>query len=99
MMPYVPASEGIDQIRAVMQPVFRNYSVELTINEIQDVLVYHDSGVTRCTYSMKLKDKNGNRVPGIPNGKTLTMFGRQPDGKWRIHYDCSNSNSRNVRIP
>jgi ketosteroid isomerase-like protein len=94
LMDFVPAVEGKEEIKKVMQPIFERYSVELTLTEIQDVLAYDDYGVTRCTYSMKLTDKNGRKAPGIPDGKTLTLYRRQPDGMWKIHYDCSNANSR-----
>ncbi len=99
MMPFVPAVEGKDAIREVMKPIFEKYTVELTIKEIQDVLAYLDSGVTRCTYSMKLTDENGRRVPDVPDGKTLTLWGRNQDGAWKIHYDCSNANSRKREYP
>jgi len=98
MMHSVPAIVGIDVIRAEMAPIFRNYTVELTINEILDVIVDHDFGLTRCNYTLKLKNSKGKRVPGIPDGKTLTIYARQPNGSWEITYDCSNSNSRRVNI-
>jgi ketosteroid isomerase-like protein len=94
MMAFVPAVEGIEEIMKVMRPIFEGYVVELTLTGIQDVLAYDDYGVTRCTYSMKLSEVNGRRAPGIPDGKTLTIYRRQPDGTWKIHYDCSNANSR-----
>ena len=94
MMPFVPAREGIEEIRAVMEPVFKKYTVELSINEIQDVIAYHDSGLTRCTYTLTLIDQKGRRIQGDPEGKTLTLYTRQPDGSWKIIYDCSNTSAR-----
>jgi ketosteroid isomerase-like protein len=94
MMAFVPAVEGREEIKKVMRPIFEGYVVELTLTGIQDVLAYADYGLTRCTYSMKLSEANGRRAPGIPDGKTLTIYRRQPDGTWKIHYDCSNANSR-----
>ncbi|MBT6605362.1 hypothetical protein HOB36_09775 [Candidatus Bathyarchaeota archaeon] len=99
MMHSVPAIVGIDEIRIEMEPIFRNYTVELTINEILDVIVDHDIGLTRCNYTLKMKNSKGKRVPGIPDGKTLTIYERQPDGSWEITYDCSNSNSRRISFP
>ena len=99
MMHSIPAIVGIDEIRTEMAPIFRNYTVELTINEILDVIVDHDTGITRCNYTLKLKNSKGKRVPGIPDGKTLTTYARQPDGSWEITYDCSNSNSRKISFP
>jgi len=94
MMPFIPAREGIEEIRAVMEPVFKKYTVELSINEIQDVIAYHDSGLTRCKYTLTLIDQKGRRIQGDPDGKTLTLYTRQPDGSWKIIYDCSNTSSR-----
>lgn len=99
MMPFVPAVEGKEEIRKVMKPIFEKYDMELTIREVQDVLAYIDSGVTRCVYTLKMKGKEGSRAPGIPDGKTLTLWGRNPDGEWKIQYDCSNSNSRKREYP
>ena len=99
MMHSVPAIVGIDEIRIEMEPIFRNYTVELTINEILDIIVDHDIGLTRCNYTLKMKNSKGKRVPGIPDGKTLTIYERQPDGSWEITYDCSNSNSRRISFP
>lgn len=99
MMDFVPSVEGKESIKKVMRPIFERYSVELTITGIQDVLAYDDYGVTRCTYSMRLEDEKGRRAPGVPDGKTLTLFRRQSDGSWKVHYDCSNSNSRKREYP
>lgn len=99
MTPFVPSAEGKDAIRKVMKPIFEKYSMELRIREIQDTLAYHDSGVTRCTYTMKMTEKDDRRAPGIPDGKTLTLWGRNPDGEWKIQYDCSNANSRKREYP
>lgn len=94
MQAFVPAVEGKDKIKKVMQPIFERYTVEIKLKDIQDVLSYSDYGVTRCTYSMKITEKNGRKSPGIPDGKTLTLYRKQTDGTWKIHYDCSNANSR-----
>jgi ketosteroid isomerase-like protein len=99
MMAFVPSVEGRESIKKVMQPIFEKYTVELVISEIQDVLAYDEYGITRCTYSMKLVDMNGRRAPGIPDGKTLTLYRRQVGGTWKIHYDCSNANSRKREYP
>lgn len=99
MMDFVPSVEGKESIKKVMKPIFEKYSVELTLTGIQDVLAYNSYGVTRCTYSMRLRDEHGRRAPGVPDGKTLTIFRRQPDGSWKVHYDCSNANSRKREYP
>lgn len=52
MMHSAPARVGIDEIRKVMGPIFRNYTGELTINEILDVIVDHDFGLTRCNFHL-----------------------------------------------
>ncbi len=98
MMPFVPAVVGVERIREVMEPIFSDYEAELMIREVQDVVVEGDTGLTRCIYSMKMM-KNGRRAPGIPDGKTLTVYSRHPDGSWRVSYDCSNANSRKREYP
>ena len=94
MMPYIPSRVGIEQIKAVMEPVFNNYKVELELVEIEDIIADHDSGLTRCKYTLSLINKKGNHIPGDPDGKTLTLYARQPNGSWQIIYDCSNTSAR-----
>jgi uncharacterized protein (TIGR02246 family) len=93
MPPDAPARIGKDQIRAAMKPAFDQMDLVITINSIDDVQVHGDLGLTRCTYSLKMTPKaGGETINAMPDGKALTLFSRQSDGRWKILYDCFNSN-------
>jgi len=34
----------------------------------------------------------GETIHAMPDAKALTLYERQPDGSWKIVYDCFNSN-------
>jgi ketosteroid isomerase-like protein len=57
--------------------------------EIQEI---GDSAYSRTNFSYKLAPKDGSS-PYVYEGKALTIFRRQPDGEWKIHRDCFNSNT------
>ena len=90
MPPNAKTRVGKVRIREGMAPLFQN-QLRITINGIQDVLAYHDSGLTRCRYSLVMITPRGE-IPLEPNGKALTIFARQFPNKWEIIYDCFNTN-------
>ncbi len=93
MPPDAPARKGIDQIREGMKPVFDDMKLDIVIKSVDDVEVHGDLGLTRCKYSLKLTPKaGGDTLDVMPDGKALTLFGKQNDGSWKIVYDCFNSN-------
>ena len=93
MPPDAPARKGIDQIRDGMKPVFDDMNLDIVIKSVDDVEVHGDMGLTRCKYSLKLTPKaGGDSLDVMPDGKALTLFGKQSDGSWKIVYDCFNSN-------
>ncbi|MFX0054296.1 MAG: YybH family protein [Promethearchaeota archaeon] len=93
MPPDTPARIGIDAIREGMRPVFDDMNLDIVIKSVDDVEVHGDLGLTRCKYSLKLTPKAGGETLDVmPDGKALTLFGKQKDGSWRIVYDCFNSN-------
>ena len=95
MLPYAPLRIGKKQIRRGMKPAFDGMTLDLVINSIEDVKVSGDLGLTICTYTLKMTPKaGGNTVNAIPDGKALTLYERQPDGSWKIAYDCSNPSRR-----
>ena len=76
-----------------MQPAFEQMNLVMNISRIGDVKVYGDFGLTRCTYTLKLTPKvGGETIHAEPDGKALTLYEKQPDGSWKIVYDCYNSN-------
>ena len=94
MPPGTPARIGKEQIREGMKPAFDQMNLDLTFNSIDDVKVYGDFGLTRCTYTLKMTPKaGGETINYMPDGKVLTLFERQSDGSWKIIYDCFNSNA------
>jgi ketosteroid isomerase-like protein len=93
MPPGAPARVGKEQIREGMGPAFDAMDLDITINSIEEAKVYGDLGLTRCTYTFKMTPKaGGDEIVAEPDGKALTLYGRQADGSWKIVYDCFNSN-------
>lgn len=93
MPPNAPTRVGRDEIAEGMKGAFAAMDVSITIHEVEHAEVWGDRGLTRCRYSMSLTPKGGGeRIDAMPDGKALTLYGRQPDGSWKIVYDCFNSN-------
>ena len=68
-------------------------NLDIAIVSIEDAKVHGDLGLTRCTYTLKATPKaGGETINAMPDGKALTLYGRQSDGSWKIVYDCFNSN-------
>lgn len=85
---------GKAAIRDGMKPAFDAMDMSLTIHEVEDAQVWGDRGLTRCRYSLALTPKSGGgRIDAMPDGKALTLYRRQPDGTWKIVYDCFNSSA------
>ena len=92
MPPDFPARVGKAAIRAAMEPTFGEMMLDLDILSIDNVEIHGDLGLTRCVYKLTLVPKAGGEpVEAVPLGKALTLYDRQPDGNWRISYDCFNS--------
>lgn len=88
-----PTRVGKAAIAEGMRGAFDAMDLSITIPEIEDAQVWGDHGLTRCRYSLALTPKGGGeRIEAMPDGKALTLYGRQPDGSWKIVYDCFNSN-------
>lgn len=90
MPPNDDARVGIVQIRDGMEPLFQA-DLDITITGVQDVIAYHDTGLTRCTYTLTMTPPGRAPVPLEPDGKALTIYARQFDGSWDIIYDCFNT--------
>ncbi len=85
---------GKEQIREANKPGFDQMNLDIAITSIEDVKVYGDLGLTRCTYTLKVTPKSGGEtINAMPNGKDLALYERQSDGSWKIVYDCFNSNA------
>ena len=94
MPPDAPARVGKEQIRAAMKPAFDQMNLDIVLLGIQDAKVSGDSGLTRCTYTLKMTPKaGGETINAMPDGKVLILYKKQSDGSWKIVYDCFNSNT------
>jgi uncharacterized protein (TIGR02246 family) len=92
MPPESPARVGKDRIRAAMEPAFADMTLDLDIVSIDNAEIHGDLGLTRCAYKLRLVPKSpGDVIEAVPLGKALTLYDRQPDGGWKISYDCFNS--------
>ena len=97
MLPYAAARIGKQQIRRRMKSAFDRMNIDLKINSIIDAKVHGDMGLTVCTYTMKMTPKKGgNTINAVPDGKVLTVYEKQPNGSWKIAYDCSNLSKRTI---
>jgi uncharacterized protein (TIGR02246 family) len=94
MPPDDRARVGKEQIRAGMKPLFDQMALDIVIQSIEDARIYGDLGFTRCIYTLKATPKaGGETIDVMPEGKALTLYERQPDGSWKIVYDCFNSST------
>lgn len=93
MPPAAPSRVGVDAIRNAMQPAFDGMNLTLDLRTIDEVTIFGDVGLTRCTYSLTATPKQGGDTVAImPDGKALTLYRRESDGSWKISHDCFNSN-------
>jgi uncharacterized protein (TIGR02246 family) len=90
MPPNSPPVVGKDQIRERNKGVLDQFSFDIGITN-EEVGVAGDWAYARGTYTASLTPKNGGEAIFI-DGKYMTIFGRQPDGSWKIHRDIFNSN-------
>jgi ketosteroid isomerase-like protein len=90
LAPDIPMAEGREASRAVFAKLraLPGYSLKYS-PAIADVGGAADLGYTIGTYHMKLPGSDG-RLAEI-NGKYLTIWKRQPDGKWKVAVDMFNA--------
>lgn len=87
----VPQRVGKADIRAMTRQMLDAYHLEFGFIDSQEARVAGDWAYSRGIYTATFIPKAGGK-PLPVNGKFLTVFARQPDGSWRIHRDCFNSN-------
>ena len=93
MPPDAPTRKNVVQITEDMTPVFEQFKIEINITSIEEVRVFGDIGLTRCSYNSSVTPKEGgDKILLEPDAKALTIYERQSDGTWKIIYDCDNSN-------
>ncbi len=94
MPPESPPKKGKAEIIDAMKPSFDQMYLEITITSVEEAKVYGNLGLTRCNYTLAVTPKEGgDKIIVMPDGKALTLYERQPDGIWKIAYDCFNSNT------
>ena len=93
MPPGASPKIGVAQIIEELKPVYEQFTLDLKIT-IDEAKVFGDIGITRCNnISLALTPKaGGEKIILYKNAKALTIHKKQPDGTWKIIYDCFNSN-------
>lgn len=89
MDPNQPSIVGKDAIRASLQKIFDQYTIEGR-DVAEDVRVSGDLAVARGTYEGKSSLKAGG-YSVQEKGKWVTAFQRQPDGSWKSFWDIYSS--------
>lgn len=92
MPPNAATQLGREQIAEGVGRAFGAMNMAMTV-DIEEARVSGDLGLTRAAYSFRMTPKaGGEEIIVEPDGKALTLYERQPDGSWKIIFDCFNSN-------
>ncbi len=90
-LPNAPVIVGRENIRAGVKPLLADPNFALTFAATKaEVARSGDIGYTRGAYSLTVTDPK-TKQPFTDKGKYVTIFRKQPDGKWLIIEDISNS--------
>lgn len=91
LAPGIPMAEGWEASRAVFEALqaLPGYSLEYSPSTAE-VGGAADLGYTIGTYHMTLPGSDGS-ITDV-DGKYLTIWKRQPDGKWKVAVDMFNTN-------
>jgi len=91
MAPDGPAAFGKEELRAMMKPLFDNFTFEeMAIFDVE-IQVAGDWAFCRCNFTATMTPKAGGE-PLYMDAKDLCTYKRQADGSWKIYWDCWNSN-------
>lgn len=94
MPPGAPTRVGVTQITEATKPSFEQFTSEINIASIDEIRIFGDIGLARISYRMSaIPKQGGEKLIFESDGKALSLFERQPDGTWKIRYDCFNSNT------
>lgn len=89
--PDAPAVFGKDALRASMEPLFEAFAFEeMDIFDV-DIQLAGDYAFARCNFTATMIPKAGGE-PAYIDGKDVSIMQRQPDGSWKLYWDCWNSN-------
>ncbi|MHC4518956.1 MAG: YybH family protein [Planctomycetota bacterium] len=91
MAPDAPAVFGKEALRASMEPLFEAFTFEdMDIFDVE-IQLAGDYAFARCNFTATMIPKAGGE-PAYIDGKDVSIMQRQPDGSWKLHWDCWNSN-------
>ena len=89
--PDAPAVFGKDALRASMEPLFEAFTFEdMDIFDVE-IQLAGDYAFARCNFTATMIPKGGGE-PAYIDGKDISIMQRQPDGSWKLYWDCWNSN-------
>ena len=89
MQPNQKATRGHDQIRQSIAGFFAGAKVSSFTTTTDSVVVVGDYAFENGAYQMTFTPKGGKPVNDV--GKYLTVWQRQPDGKWKMIRDINNT--------
>lgn len=91
MWPDAPATRTREEMVATFSQTLKQLQfVSFKINVVKSE-VHGDLGVSWGLYSWDAQPRAGGDLVSY-DGKFLTLYQKQPDGRWLISYDCFNSN-------
>jgi uncharacterized protein (TIGR02246 family) len=88
MQPAGARLSGIEQIRAVSQPVMELFVTKITISP-EDVRIFGDCAYSYGFYNYSIMPKEGGESINS-TGMFLTIFEKQANGSWKIAISCFN---------
>ena len=91
MAPDAPAAFGKEQLRAMMKPLFDNFTFEEMDIFDMEIEVAGNWAFSRCNFTAKMTPKAGGE-PLHMDAKDMSIMKRQADGSWKLYWDCWNSN-------
>jgi uncharacterized protein (TIGR02246 family) len=91
MLPDAPIIFGKEDLRAIMQPLFDNFTFEeMVLSDVEIQLAGHWAfSCLNFTVTMTPKAEG---EPLYMDAKDLCIYERQADGSWKIARDCWNNN-------
>jgi uncharacterized protein (TIGR02246 family) len=90
MMSNMPKMTGKDAIQGLFTGLLAEMTPKAMSFHTDEVMVTGDLAIETGAYQMTLQPKKGPEMKD--EGKYLTVWKKQPDGRWRIIRDISNTN-------
>ncbi len=90
MMSGVPKTTGKDAIQGLFTAMLSEMSLKAMSFHTDEVIVTGDVAIETGGYQITMQAKKGPEIKD--EGKYLSVWKKQPDGRWRIIRDISNTN-------